>query len=330
MRRTLATLAVGALVVGACGGTSTDTDGPLIVYSGRAEELVQPLIDDFTEATGVEVIVRYAGSTELAATLLEEAESSDADIFYAQDPASLGAVTALLAPLPDEILSLVDARFADREGRWVGVSGRVRVLAVNTESGVAAPDSIDEVVDGRYQGKLGIAPTNGSFLAFVSAMILDRGEEATLDWLRRLAASDPVDFPGNSPVLEAVASGEIDAGLINHYYLYQLKAEGGGDTAENHFLTAGDPGTLVMPSGVGIVATSDHPDAAAQLVEFLLSDRAQQFFAEETYEYPLIAGVSPVDGLPPLSSLNALDIDLSSLASVLERATQLVAEAGLV
>ncbi len=330
MRRALATLALGAIVVGACGGGTTDTDSPLIVYSGRAEELVQPLIEEFTATTGIEVIVRYAGSTELAATLLEEGQSSDADVFYAQDPASLGAVTALLAALPDEVLSLVDARFADREGRWVGVSGRVRVLAVNTDSGVAAPASIDEVVDGRYRGRLGIAPTNGSFLAFVSAMILDRGEDATLDWLRRLAANDPVDFPGNSPVLEAVASGEIDAGLINHYYLYQLKAEGGGDTADNHFLSAGDPGTLVMPSGVGIVATSDKPEAASQFVEFLLSDRSQQYFAEETYEYPLIAGVAPVAGLPPLTSLNAPDIDFSSLASVLERATQLVAEAGLV
>ncbi len=319
---------VGAMAITACGsGGSGDL---LIVYSGRSEELVQPLIDQFTESTGIEVEVRYAGSTDLAATLLQEGDSTEADVFFAQDPASLGSVAGLLSELPQSVLDSVDPRFADRNGRWVGTSGRVRTFIYNTGTSNDLPLTIDDVTDPSWFGEVGVAPTNGSFLAFVSAMILERGEDATLEWLKALAANEPQDYPKNTPIVAAADSGEIEGGLVNHYYLLRLRAEGEGNNSENWFIPAGDVGTLVMPAGAGILSGTDVPEAARQFLEFLLSEPAQTYFATETFEFPLIPGVQPAGGLPALEDLNTPDIDLSQLADVLDDATRLVSEAGLV
>lgn len=329
MRRLLILVSAVTLFLAACGNGS-DSEGPLILYSGRSEELVQPLIDDFIEKTGIEVEVRYGDSTELAALLLQEGEGTDADVFFAQDPASLGSVADMMTELPGDILDLVDTPFADRSGRWVGTSGRVRTVVYDTRENLELPQTIDDVVEPAWAGQLGVAPTNGSFLAFVSAMILERGEAGTLSWLQALAANGPVDFPSNSPIVAAVDAGEVDGGLVNHYYLFRLRAEGGGENAENWFIPAGDVGSLVMPAGAGILAESDKPDAAREFVGFLLTPEAQEYFATETFEFPLIDGVEPAEGLPAVSEINAPDIDLSELADVLDDATRLVAEAGLV
>ncbi|HEX2404452.1 MAG TPA: substrate-binding domain-containing protein, partial [Acidimicrobiia bacterium] len=163
-----------AMVSIACGGSASEAEGPLVVYSGRSEELVGPLVEQFESESGIDVEIRYADSSELAATLLAEGAETEADVFFAQDPASLGAAASLMSQLPEETLDLVDARFRDGEGRWVGTSGRVRVVAHNTDSDLPLPETIDDVVDPVWVGQLGVAPTNGSFLAFVSAMILER------------------------------------------------------------------------------------------------------------------------------------------------------------
>ncbi|MCQ3804145.1 MAG: extracellular solute-binding protein [bacterium] len=321
-----AVLALG-LLVGACGGG----DDPLLIYSGRGEELVGPLIEEFRESSGLEVEVRYAGSTELAATLLEEGPSTEADVFFAQDPASLGLATPLMATLPSDVISAVPPRFRDRAQRWVGVSGRIRAVIYDRDQVQVSelPTGIDDLLNPRWTGMIGVAPTNGSFLAFVAAMILDRGEAATLQWLESLEALDPLDYPKNSPIVAAADNGEVGLGLVNHYYLLRLQAEGGGKRAANHFLSAGDPGSLVMPSGVGVLAESEQAEDAHSFIEFLLSETAQRYFAEQTYEYPLAAGVRPAASLPPIDSIPTPDIDLSDLHTALEKATDLVAQAGL-
>jgi len=328
LRRIAPLIAVAALVLASCG--SDEGSGPLIVYSGRSEELVAPLIDRFMEESGIEVEVRYAGSTDLAATLLQEGETTDADVFYAQDPASLGSVASLLAVIDPSLLERVEPRFSDEEGRWVGTSGRVRTFIYNTGTDIELPQTIDDVTDPEWAGRLGVAPTNGSFLAFVSAMILERGEEATLGWLEDLAANDPQEFDSNSPIAAAADTGEVAGGLVNHYYLLRLRAEGEGDDAENWFIPAGDVGSLVMPAGAGIIEGTDMPEAASRFVEFLLSETSQEYFATETFEFPLVEGVEAPQGLPDISEIDSPDIDLSQLADVLDDATRLVAEAGLV
>lgn len=330
MKRLVVPLIIGGLLVGACGSSSRDSDGPLVVYSGRSEELVQPLIDAFTEESGIEVQLRYGGSTELAATLIAEGDTTEADVFFAQDPASLGAVKDLMTELSAETLSSVDTKYSDADGKWVGASGRVRVFVHESETTRTLPQSIDEVVESpEWAGDLGIAPTNGSFLAFVAAMILERGEDATLAWLEKLAAIDPVSFEGNSPIVSAVDTGDLGAGLVNHYYLLRLRAEGAGNGAENWFIPAGDVGTLVMPAGVGVLSSTERPASAQRFVDFLLSDFAQEYFVTETFEFSLTGAAQNPD-LPALEEINSPDIDLSQLAEVLDTATRLVTEAGLV
>lgn len=330
MKRLVALLGASALVLTACGSGSGDGEGPLIVYSGRSEELVQPLFDEFTADTGIEIEVRYGGSTELAATLLAEGEATEADVFFAQDPASLGTVKDLMADLDDSTLDLVDPKFRDVDGKWVGTSGRVRVFIHDAETTKELPQTIDDVVDNpEWAGDLGVAPTNGSFLSFVAAMIVERGEDETLDWLQRLAAAQPTSYEANSPIVAAVDAGEIGSGLVNHYYLLRALDEGAGQGAENWFIPAGDVGTLVMPAGAGVIDGSNKPEAAAQFVDFLLSDFAQEYFVTETNEFSLTGSATDPD-LPSLDEINAPDIDLSRLAETLDIATRLVSEAGLV
>jgi iron(III) transport system substrate-binding protein len=288
------------------------------------------LIEDFEAGSGMDVEVRFGDSGELAATLLAEGEDTEADVFFAQDPASLGAAAELMGELPESTLGLVDAKYRDTGGRWVGTSGRVRVVVYNTGSDVPLPQTIDDTVGPDWAGQLGVAPTNGSFLAFVSAMILERGEDGTRQWLEALAANDPVEFDGNAPIVEATDNGELSGGLVNHYYLLRLRAEGAGQSSENWFIPASDVGSLVMPAGAAITAGTTNPEGAQQFVDFLLSEEAQTYFATETFEYPLLEGVPAPEGAPPLAGINSPDVDLSELAGVLDLATRLVAEAGLV
>lgn len=331
MRTRLITLAlIMSLMTVACGRGES---GTLTVYSGRSEDLVGPLFEQFTATTGIEVEVRYAGSTDLAATLREEGANSPADVFFAQDPASLGAVAeaGLFATLPDSVLASVDARFSDNDGRWVGLSGRARVVVYDStriDPG-ELPSDVTGLTAPKWVGRVGIAPTNGSFLAFVAAMIVMQGEDATRTWLNAMAANSPGKYEKNSPIVAAVNGGEIETGLVNHYYLLRLQNEEGETAAANHFLASGGPGSLVMPSGAGILSTSDDPEAAEELLVFLLGEEAQRYFAVETFEYPLVASMAPVSDLPPLDSLGAPSLDLSALAEALDLATDLVAEAGL-
>jgi iron(III) transport system substrate-binding protein len=331
--RTLTALALSlSLLAAACGDDDPEAQ-TLTVYSGRSEDLVAPLIEQFQTQTGIQVSVRYASSTDLAATIREEGASSPADVFFAQDPASLGAIAAagLFAPIPGDIARLVPVEYSDAGALWVGVSGRSRVVIYDTERVDASdlPSSVDGFTDPEWRGRLAIAPGNSSFIAFVASMILERGDEPTLDWLRGIAANQPEIYSGNSPIVSAVNDGAIEVGLVNHYYLLGLQSEVGDTRAANHFFTEAGAGSLVMPAGAGILASSTNQDAALRFIEFLLSQEAQEYFATETFEYPLVAGVDAPAGLPPFDALAHPDVDLSDLAGVLDRATELITEAGL-
>ena len=337
MRKVMVLTVAALLGVGAgCGGdddAGTDHD-KLVVYSGREEELVEPLFERFEEETGIDVEVRYGDSAELAATIAEEGENSPADVFFAQDPGSLGAVEreGVLATLPQEALDRVPARFRDPDGHWVGTSGRSRVIAYNTEalSEADVPDSVFALTDPKWKGKIGIAPTNASFQAFVSAMLLELGEERTREWLEGLKANEPKLYEKNTPVVEAVGSGEIELGLVNHYYLYLVKEENPEAAVANHFLTGEDPGALVSVAGAAILETADHPDAAQQFVEFLLSEPSQRFYVDEAEEaeYPVVPGIEAKAGLPPLESLGGPKIQLDQLGPELEKTLELLNEVG--
>jgi iron(III) transport system substrate-binding protein len=323
-----------ALTLAACGGDGAGEGSTLTIYSGREEELVAPLLEMYEQQSGTNVEVRYADSAELAATIAEEGDNSPADVFFAQDPGSLGAVEeeGLLAELPEDALERVDERFRDPNSRWVGTSGRARVIAYNTdELGEAeVPDSVSELTDPKWKGKIGFPPTNASFQAFVTAMRLTQGEDETREWLEGIQANEPKLYERNTPVVEAVAAGEIQLGLVNHYYLYLVKEENPDAAVANHYLAGDDPGALVSVAGVGILDGADDEDAARDFVDFLLSEEGQRFYVDEAEEaeYPLIEGVEPKEGLPALDSIQGPDVDLSEFGRELERTLELLNEVG--
>jgi iron(III) transport system substrate-binding protein len=333
IRKGLLTLLLAVVATGCGGGFAADEDD-LVLYSGREEELIGPLIERFEDQSGLDVAVRYANSAELAATLAEEGGNSPADVFWAQDPGSLGAVEneGMLARLPAELLQRVPQRLRDPDGKWVGVSGRVRVIAYNTEAlgEDDVPDTIDEVTEPRWRGKVGIAPPNASFQAFVSAMRLERGDAEARAWLDSMKENEPRFYENNIAILEALSEGEIELGLVNHYYLSLVKAENPDAPVANHFLRPGDVGALVSVAGAAVVDGTDKPEQARRFVEFLLSEEGQRFYAEEAEEaeYPLVDGVEPREGLPPLETLRGPGIALDRLGTELESTLELLDAAG--
>ncbi len=311
-----------ALLAGVSGcGFGGGGDGELTIYSGRDQDLVGPLLDRYAKEEGVDIKVRYGGTPELAATLNEEGDASPADVFFSQDAGALGSLQdeGRLARLPDDLLRAVDERFRSPRGDWVGVSGRARVVAYNRDAlrESALPRSVLGLTARRWRGKVGWAPTNASFQSFVTALRKSVGEARAERWLREMRDNDVQVYENNVAIRDAVAKGEIDVGLINHYYVAEARAqEGAGYPVAIYEPPGGDPGALVNAAGAAVLASSDESEEARRFVRFLLSEEAQRYFADETKEYPLAAGVKPEPGLIPLSRIEQPQVDLSDLADL--------------
>jgi iron(III) transport system substrate-binding protein len=335
--------AVGLLLAGCAPAAPVDeefpiesnADGQFTLYSGRDEELVQPLIDQFTQETGIEVEVRYGNTAELGALLLEEGDASPADVFLSQDAGALGALSraGLFTTLPDDIAEAVPAGFTSTDGSWVGITGRARVVVYDGErlSADELPDTIDGYVTDEWSGRLAVAPSNASFQSFVTALRVLEGEDAAAEWVQALAGNSPQIFEGNSQILTAVDQGAVEAGLINHYYWFRAASEVGADTmrAQLKYLTAGDAGSIVNVTGAGILAGAETDADALEFVRYLVSEAAQTYFVEQTFEYPLVPGIAAPEGLPSLESLLNAQLDLSDLDD-LATTQQLLADAGLI
>ena len=334
---TTATIIGLVLLLAACGSDKAATSAPaspgeLVVYSGRSESLVDPIVRQFVDATGIDVQVKYASTSELAAVLLEEGDRSPADIFFAQDPGGLGAVEGMLSPLPDDILETVPDWARSPEAKWVGLSGRARTIVYNTDDLTEAdlPDDIFGFTDASWKGRIGWAPTNGSFLTMVTGMRHYWGEEKTRRWLEGIQANEPTIYPKNSPQVEAASVGEIDVGFVNHYYLHRrLAEEGDGFPARNYHPRAGGPGAMIMVAGAGILATAENRENAEGFIRFMLSQAAQQYFASETFEYPLVEGVRTHHLLVPLEEIDHPDVPPGELSD-LEGTLALIRELGIV
>lgn len=332
--RILAVPAIVALALTGCGsgaddpgentGAESAAAGTVTIYSGRNENLVGGIIDKLQDATGTPVEVRYGDSAELAAQLLEEGDRTQADVFFSQDAGALGALAkeGQLATLDDSITGAVIDGYADPAGHWVATSARARVIVFNPGQApeVEEMTSIDDILDPKYKGKIGIAPTNASFQSFVTALRVTKGEDGAREWLTKLKANEPKIYEKNGAILDAVDSGEVALGLINHYYWYEKADEVGTDkmTAQLHFLGTDDPGALINVAGVGILEASDQKDAAAKIVEYFLSPEGQEYFTQETSEYPVVDGVTLKEGLTPLADLHGSTIDLNQLDSLAE------------
>ncbi len=345
VRRMTALAAAGLLLpaLAACGSGSDDKDGgddgagsSLVIYSGRNEKLVKPLLDKLEKAVGAEVEVRYGDSAELAAQILEEGDRTKAGLFFSQDAGALGALSkeGMLRKLPAATLDQVDEVYRGSDGDWVGLSGRVRVIAYNPDKVAEdeVPDSVFDVVKPEWKGKVGFAPTNASFQAFVTGMRVLKGDDTTRQWLEDLRANGAKTYAHNLATLDAVEAGEVSLGLVNHYYWYERVAEKGEDKVNSrlHFLPGKDPGALINVAGAGILKDGGQSETAQKAVDYLLSKDAQTYFADTTKEYPLAAGVtSTAEGLPPFESLQSPDIDLGKLES-LQETLAMLQDAGLV
>ena len=311
--------------------SSAEQGTELTVYSGRSEEYLGDVFEKFQEESGIRLNVRYADSAELAAQLLEEGGNSPADLFISQDAGSLGAVAeaGLLDLLSESILNEVPSAFSSQEKFWVGITGRTRVFAYSPSRLKDLPMSYRDVTNPIYKGRIGIAPTNGSFQAFVTALRINAGEAATEQWLRDLVANEPRYYEKNSMIVEAIDAGEIDLGLVNHYYVYEVsKALGREIGVKVGFFEKGDLGNLINVSGGGILKTSGKKEAAEKFLAYLLSSYAQETFVREVQEYPLLPGVEGPAGLPSIEELGAPLVDLNSLKD-LRGTQQLLIKVGL-
>lgn len=329
--RFIAVLVAGALMASACsGGDDTQT---VTIYSGRTENLIGPILDEFVAETGINVRVKYAQSADLALTISEEGDKSPADVFLSQSPGAVGFLenAGMLGVIPDDVLDLVPESVRADNGRWIGFSGRKRVLVYNPDlvTEDELPGSIFDLTDPAWSGRLAIAPPNGSFQDFVTALRATDGDDATQAWLEGLAANDVQTFPNNNSIVAAVGRGEIGAGLVNHYYNYRFLAEDPNHNAINHHLDDGDPGSILIITGAAIIEGAEHPEAAAELIKWLLGDSAQRYFADETYEYPLAPGVPTADEVPSASFADVGGIDYGSLGGDLAVTRTMIADAGL-
>ena len=306
-RRTVARVA-GVVAAGALAGgrarraaaqtEATPTGGRLTIYSGRNENLVGPFIEQFTAATGIA-----------------------ADVFFAQDAGALGLLqdAGRFEALPPALLDRVDVRFRSDAGLWTGTSARARVLVYNTKALTddKVPDTVGALLDPAWKGRVGWAPTNASFQAFVTAFRTLKGDDAARQWLEGMVANGVVPFDDNTAIVLAVGNGELDLGLVNHYYKYAVLREEGADfPIENHYLDPADPGALVNVAGAGILHTGTHQKEALAFVERLLSEEGQTYFATTTSEYPVVAGAASPADLPPLADVGSPKINLSELADL--------------
>lgn len=332
LRLVVATAVATALLV-ALTACSSGGGREVVVYSGRSTELIKPLLDRFAEETGISVAFKQADSADLALTIDQEGSASPADVFISQSPGATAYLDTkgLLSPLPQDVLDRVGEDVRAGDGDWVGLSGRVRVLVYNTElvSEDELPASVFDVTDEQYAGKVAVAPSNGSFQDFVSAMRSQVGDDETQAWLDALADQGAPTYANNNAIVDAVSRGEVPMGLVNHYYLEQRKLEEPDIAAANYIFPDGDLGSVVLVAAAAILDSAPNRAEAEELVRFLLSDESQRYFAEETREYPLVPGVPPAGDLPPLDTLATDAVDFDELGGDFSTTIEMIRESGL-
>jgi iron(III) transport system substrate-binding protein len=289
------------------GGSREKEERGITLYSGRGESLVKPLIAEFTAETGIRVAVRYGGTSELAVLLQEEGRRTPADVFWAQDAGALGSLSAagLLTELPEDLLRGLPEGYKSGSGHWVATSGRARVLALSIlrVRRDEVPRSVFDLVRPEYRGRVGWSPVNGSFQSFVTALRASHGEAAALAWVKGMTAGGAKSYRNNNALVEAIAAGEIDMALTNHYYLLRFLADDPNYPVRQVFFEPGDIGNLVNVAGVGVSRTSSRREPALEFVRFLLGRRAQQYFTAEVFEYPVR---SDIDRSPLIESHESL------------------------
>ena len=322
---------VAVIASGSISGSAQATTETLTIYSGRSESLVQPIIDRFTEDTGINVEVRYGDTAEMALAIIEEGQNSPADLFFAQDAGALGALSkeGRLTTISNSLLERVDPTYRSESDDWVGVTGRARVVDYNVHLVDRAdlPDSIWGFVEPQWRDQIGWAPSNGSFQSFITAMRVLEGDERTKEWLQGIMANEPAVYPNNSGIVQGLARGEASVGFVNNYYLHRFQNDDPAFPVAHHY-TKNDAGSMVNIAGLAIVDTADNKALAEQFIDYMLSEDAQVYFSTQTYEYPLLSGMRVLGPQLTLDQLDTPDgLDLADIDD-LEGTLNLLREVG--
>lgn len=334
-KRLLAALLVLAgLLLPGCGFSTEDSGGGsnepdvegITLYSGRIPAAIGPAVDMYEAQADRDVQVRFAETADLAPTLVEESDASPADVFFAQEPGAIAAVAeaGLLTKLPQDILDRVPAQFRDPQGRWVGVTGRARVIAYNRDvvKESELPPSPFGLTAPKWKDRVGWSPASSSMQEYVTALRAKYGDERTRQWLGEMVDNGAVAFPDNVTIRDAIAKGEIDVGLINHYYVAQAISEEGPDYPVAVYFPPGGLGSLMLLTSVGVLESSGRKPEAFAFVRSLLSPKSQQFFTSSSKEYPLAKGVAPDPSLSvPIAKIPVSDsslVDLKELQGTIE------------
>ncbi|OIK07787.1 extracellular solute-binding protein [Streptomyces monashensis] len=314
-------VSLSALALAGCSGsndsanTSSDkaSGGSLkgqaiTVYSGQHEQTVSALVKDFQARTGIKANVRSGDEAELANQILTEGPASPADVFFAENPPALTTLEnkGLLAKVNSSTLAAVPSTDSSAESDWVGVSAREAAFVYDTGrlKAAQAPAGVKDLAGTAWRGKLGIAPSETDFTPIVTRMIKTEGQAGAKSWLEGLKANSKV-YGSNEDLVAAVNRGEVEAGVIDHYYWYRLRDEQGASHMQSAlgYFKQGDPGALVDVSGAAVLSHGRHQAAAQAFLAYLTSKPAQQIIAtSESYEYPLAAGVKNTKVSRPLTA----------------------------
>ncbi len=334
----IATVA-SVFVLSACGGpadstasTSASTGDSLTVYSGREEEYMAPVFRAYEKATGITLDVRYGDSADLALLIGEEGDDTPADVFISQSPISQSYVDQqdLLSALPQEVLDRVPSGLRAADGDWVGIAGRQRVLIYNTDLVKESdlPQSVLDLTDPKYAGTVAVAPSNGSFQDFVAALDQLEGTAETDAWLKGMAANGAKAYAKNSAIADAVMRGEIAMGLVNHYYVLEIKEDDPDAPVAAYRFPGTDPGSLFLVATASVPEASDDQEQAEALLAYLLSDAGQGLLVAGEGEYPTVMGIAPAEGAPSLTENDYPAYDLSGQTD-LKAVAQQIRESGL-
>jgi iron(III) transport system substrate-binding protein len=312
-------LSLAAAILAACGSASAGKNGTITLYNAQHEDLIKLMVAGFEKETGIKVNIRSGQDFQLANQIVQEGGSSPADVFVTENSPAMSLVDSKggFAKIDDATLAQVPPQFVPSSHAWTGFAARSTVFVYNKEkvSSDRLPQSIMELQQPVWQGKYGVAAAGADFQAIVSAILSSKGEPETVKWLSGLKANTKI-YPNNRAVLKAVNSGEIEAGVIYHYYWFKDQAESGSDSRNTslHFFGGKDPGGFLSISGAGVLATSKQQDKAQQLVKYLTGKAGQQILADSNaLEYPIASGVAPNKRLRPLTELDPPVIDPATL-----------------
>ncbi|BCH14487.1 iron ABC transporter substrate-binding protein [Mesorhizobium sp. L-2-11] len=308
-------------------------DGGIVVYNAQHESLTNAWVEGFTEETGIKVTVRHGGDSDFSNQIVAEGAASPADVFLTENSPAMALVesSGLFATVDADTLAQVPKEYQPASGKWVGIAARSTVFAYNQTRLTAEqlPKSLLELADSSWKGRWATSPAGADFQAIVSALLQLKGEAATADWLKAMKENFTA-YKGNSTVMKAVNAGEVDGGVIYHYYYYGDQAKT-GENSRNvglHYFKNQDPGAFVSVSGGGVLASSKHPREAQAFLKWVTGKAGQDVVKTgNSFEYAVGKGAESNPALVPLADLQAPKVDATTLNS--RKVTDLMTAAGL-